>query len=383
MIGLGLTSEGMEALHSTLASHHCIRTTLRILDLQHTEVRTLTSFFEDGQVNYSDQEGAGSDRSASLSLFDPRFQSGLDSRSPAELTAGPNRLMAITYDVRAPGGSWVSVPVFTGPVTTVRRYGYVVRVECLGKEYLARHAMHSSKSWAKGTRKSDIIKDILTRVCGESSSLVDVPTLSQRTTKTVSLGSEDDPWALAQALAKECDYRLFYDGRGEARLSKPGGNVLYTFRSGQGGTVLTQPESGPDSFEQLINRVRITGVKPAKAKKGTPTPVGVALAPESHPLSPYKLGRNGVGMAWTLDEYDDNAKSKSAATASAKKKLDPYLDTPVSSSFTALPAPHLEIGDSCRLTTDTVSYVFAFGSSSLPLRCSEGQVVGLVGRVSR
>ena len=100
-------------------------------------------------------------------------------------------------------------------------------------------------------------------------------------------------------------------------------------------------------------------------------------------LNPYRLGRNGIGMAWTLSESDDNAKSKSAAVKSAEKKLEPKLDIPVSASFSALPAPHLEIGDRCQLSTDTVSFPFQFGSSSLPLRCDEGQTVGLTGRVSK
>ena len=379
MIGLGLTSTQLADLHATLATHHRLRIELRLLDLSHQELRWLTRFFDDGQVNYSDDGGATSDRSATASLFDPRFESGLDSRNPADVTAGPNRLLAISYEVAPPNGGWVSVPVFTGPVTSIRRRGYSVQVECLGKEYLARHAMHSTKSWAKGTPKSSIVQDILVRICGEAASRVTIPTWSQRTTKSVSLGSEDDPWKLAQQLADQCGYRLFYDGRGHARTApKKGGGVLYTFRDGQGGTVLTLPDSGPDAFDQLINRVRVTGVKPKKAKKGTPTPVGVAIAPKSHPRNPYRLGRNGVGMAWTLQESDDNAKSKSAAT-----KLAPKLETTVSASFTALPVPHLEIGDRCSLQTDTIGHTFQFGTSSLPLRCTETQTVGLVGRVSK
>lgn len=384
MIGLGLSTAALTGLHRTLTSHHLLRVTLRMLDPLHNQLRTLTGFFEDGQVNYSDDGAATTERSLSLMLFDPRFLSGLDSRNPADLTAGPNRLVQVRYEVKPAGRSWVSVPVFTGPITSVQRQGWMVEVECLGKEYLARHAMHSSKTWGKGTRKSDIIRDILTRVCGETSSLVDVPTLAQRTTKAVSLGSEDDPWDLAQKLAGECGRRLFYDGRGECRMrAKTGGNVVYRFRSGLGGNVLTMPESGPDAFDSLINRARVTGVKPAKAKKGTPTPVGVALAPKSHPLNPYRLGRNGVGLAWTLDESDDNAKSKSAAVKSAEKKLAPKLDIPVKASFTSLPAPHLEVGDLCELVTPTIVYQFRFGTSSLPLKCDQGQTVGLVGRVSK
>ena len=380
MIGLGLSTDALTGLHRTLTTHHLLRVTLRLLDQIHNQLRSLTGFFEDGQVNYSDDESATAERSLSLSLFDPRFLSGLDSRNPADMTAGPNRLVQVCYEVKPTGGSWASIPVFTGPVTAVKRQGWTLDVECLGKEYLARHAMHSSKTWAKGTRKTDIIQDILTRVCGESAELVDIPNLSQRTTKAVSLGSEDDPWTLAQTLAGECDQRIFYNGRGECRMrAKSGGNVVYRFRSGHGGNVLTMPESGPDAFDDLINRVRVTGVTP---KKGA-APVGVAIAPKSHQLHPYRLGRNGVGLAWTLDESDDNAKSKSAAVKSAEKKLAPKLDVPVRASFSALPAPHLEVGDLCELVTPTIVYPFRFGSSSLPLRCSEGQTVGLVGRVSK
>lgn len=384
MIGLGLTSTELARLHRTLASHHLLKVTLRLFDLDHRELRVLTPYFDDGQVNYSDTDGTTSDRSATLTLFDPRFRTGMDNRNPADRTAGPNRLIAIRYAVRPPNGPWVSIPVFCGPVTAVKRRGWYVQVECLGKEYLARHAMHSTKSWPKGTRKSSIVRDILIRVCGEDPSQVSIPTWPQRTSSALSLGSEDDPWKLAERLAGHCGYRLFYDGRGKARTArKSGSNVLFTFRDGAGGSVLTMPESGPDSFDQLINRVRVTGVKPKKAKKDTPTPVGVAIAPRSHPRSPYRLGRNGVGMAWTLQESDDHADSKKKATKTAKEKLQSKLVTPISASFTSLPVPHLEIGDLCSLQADTVGHRFRFGSASLPLRCSETQTVGLVGRVSK
>lgn len=377
MIGLGLTTAGIADLHRTLAGHHLIRTTLRVLDLAHNQLRTLTAFFEDGQVNYDGTDAATTDRSTTLTLFDPRFATGLDSRSPSDLTAGPERMLAITYSVAATrGGPWVDIPVFTGPITEVNRKGWTVNVECLGKEYLARHAMHSTKVWAKGTRKTDIILDIIVRVCGETASLVTIPTMAQRTTKATSLGSEDDPWTLAQTLAGECDQRLYYDGRGECRMMpKTPTNTVYTFRDGPGGTVLELPESGPDAFDSLTNRVRVEGSKPSY--------VGVAIAPASHPLNPYRLGRNGVGMAWTLSESDSDAKSKAAATKSAQAKLKPKLDVPVSANFSALPAPHLEIGDRCQLSTATAAFPFQFTSSSLPLRCDEGQTVGLTGRVSQ
>ena len=379
---LGLAPADMRAYLATLASNHEMNVTIDLLDLLHRRVGSLTQRLIDGQVDVD----AGAERvtrTCSVSLLDPQRATGLESATDTMPTY-VTRMLAITVSVRPPAVGatvqpWIDVPVFTGPVSRIERADDVLTVEAHGKEFLCAHAAHGTKTWPKGARKSDIVREVLTRMCGESTSRAHIDRTEDRLGAPITLTQNADAWAFCASLAGGT--HLWYDATGHARMSRNTARNMYTFHDGPGGTILDEPDTVSDAIETLVNRVIVTGNPPSDNK---PAPVAVAVAPYAYPLSPSRIARGGVGQAYTLEIDDNKATTMAQASARANAELNNALavDT-VKAEFKSLPVWHLEPGDRVSIQTARLGTEFLMQKYSLPLTHSGVMTVGANRAVSR
>ncbi|MET7741975.1 hypothetical protein [Streptomyces sp. NPDC005385] len=288
-----------------------------------------------------------------------------------------DRMIKVIYSVKVPQmNAWVDIPLFCGPVISMDRDDDVINVEAQGKEVLAKGAGWNTFTRKKNTNKVNVIKDILKDLAGENK--FDFPELSNKLPSDYSLGRESIPWDSAKSLTSGLSRQLFYDGRGYCRMRSLPGTPVFTFKSGDGGTVLTAPKLSYDSSE-LKNVIQVKGGIP----KGSKTAVNVYVAaPSTHPLSPQKLGRNGVPRRLLETIEDDTIRTKAEATEKAGTTLNDRLLQEVSVSFDAMPIPFLEPGDLCRIQTEEYATTFRLRQFSVSLVAGENMSVGTIKKLA-
>ncbi|MFD8618259.1 hypothetical protein [Streptomyces sp. NPDC059513] len=288
-----------------------------------------------------------------------------------------DKMIKVIYSVKVPQmNDWVDIPVFCGPVVSMNREDDVINIECQGKESLAKGATNKTFTRKKNTNKVNVIRDILRELAGETK--FDLVELNYKLPSTYSLGRWSIPWDVAKKLASGMSRQLFYDGRGYCRLRSFPGTPAFTFKAGDGGTVLDAPQITYDSTE-VKNAVWVKGGVP----KGSKTAVDAFVAaPASHPLSPQKLGRNGVNRYLMEIIEDDAIRSKAEATEKAGSVLNSRLLQEVEVTFNAMPIPHLEPGDVCRIQTDEYATTFRLYKFSIPLVAGNEMSVGWVKRMA-
>lgn len=362
---LGLTSAELELYHSALRSSHLERVRVLVTDLAGDVLATLSDKARvlDGAVTV-DATGDRSTRSLSLSLLDPAHALRFDTDSPDDGAIYQDRMLRVDHEVWVGGlGRWVPCTVFHGPVEKVSRPSpEVVNVECQGKEVLASGYLWRPLTLKKGAKRTDAIRTILRDRAGEDS--FSFPSYGATLPSALTLSAEQTPWQHARRVASSMDKQLFYDGRGVCVLRDAPGTVLYGFRSGDGGDVLT-PLSVAYSTEDLRNTVVVTGGKPKDKKK--PRPRAVAMADPTHPLAPGRLGRNGVARHLVESIQDDAIKSNAEAARRAKSVLDSRLLATVEVSFDSLRVPHLDPGDLVSVRTDAGALAFRLEKWTFPL----------------
>jgi hypothetical protein len=364
MIPLGLSAAEKGALEDTLTGTHSVHVTVQVLDLEgHHIGDPVTDKLLSGQVNI-DYAGAVT-RSCTLSLLDPRRSLHFDSESPTDGALYVDRMVKVVYSVKAPrGNDWFDIPVFCGPISSMDRTNDVVNIEAQGKEILAQGAAWKTKVYKKGHYRVDVIKSILRDLAGETK--FTFPEHSAKLPHDLSVGRESIPWHVARKIAKGMNMQLFYDGRGVARLRHHPASSQFTFKSGDGGSVLTPPQI-TYSTENLKNIVWVRGKGKVSVSRA---------APHSHPLSPQKLGRNGVPR-YLLDSVQDTTiRTRAEAVDVAKTRLNDALLSAIDVSFDAMSIPHLEPGDMVRVTTDDFSNAFRIHQMSIPLVVGGNMSVG-------
>lgn len=369
MISLGLTAAEQRRFHDVLASSHTVDIIVRVLDMAHQYVADVSGLLLDGQVNIdSDAEVT---RNATLSLRDPANIVRLDTGAPADGALYVDRMIQIHYVVSDPNSmsSW-SVPLFTGPITKMSRTVDVVNLECQGKEQLCKPPTVAwfTKSYGKGTKKTTIVRLIMQQLAGETR--FTIPDWGSTTASTVTVPYNADIWATAKKIAgSRALVHLFYDGRGVCMLRRTPSAPVFTFRTGDGGTVVSAPQINYE-MDRVRNAVRVTGATPKATKtKKNPKPVtAVVAAPRSHPLSTYSLGRNG-GQRIMLEEVsDDGMKTTAQCVSLGRARLADLLLEAVDVSFDARVIPHLEPEDIYVLSTPDVSLTARVKRLTIPLR---------------
>ena len=397
MLDLGLHRADRRAFHRALTDHHGIRVRVTVLNLEHEPLGDLTNDVLDGQVNID--ADAEVTRSLTVTFLDRRRTLDFDSDSPANGALYANRMLRVAYEVRVDAfGDWVNVPIFTGPVIKLDRTDDEVTVECQGKELLALAQAWRPMTIKKGTPKVDAIRRLLRERAGESR--FDLPDMAEKLPKRVTIGRESQPWLVARKIAESMDRQLFYDGRGVCRMRRYPGNAGYTFNDGDGGDVLTAPQVA-FSMDEVANAVWVKGGKPKHGKpknwadltdqekedlrKEWDKERGVRYfhtAPRSHPLSPWRLGRNGEPR-YLLHVIDNDAiRSEKQARTIGRRVLHHKLRQLVEVTFDSLPVPHLEPEDRVRVHTDQLGMTLRVGQVSIPLKHDQAQSNGYLAKRS-
>lgn len=371
---LGLTNAERGVFHQTLRSSHTRRIIVRVLNLEGDIKADVSERVLDGEVVVD--HNAEVTRSLTLSLLDPNHTLNFDTDSPDDGALFADRMLQVIYSVRVEGlTERVNVPVFTGPVTKLDRKGDVVDVEAQGKEALAMGAMWRPITLKKGMRKTTAIRTILEDRAGETRfDFLDLDQLrNPGLPKARSYDRWTTPWEAAQRLARSMDLQLFYDGRGVATLRHLPRKPVYTFNDGTGGEILSDVAIS-NTMGDVINTVVVVGAKPKGAKEHVGA---VVVADKSHPLSPWRLGRNGVPRHLVYRVSDTSIRTHERAKAKADRILKDRLLSTVDVTLDVLPIPHLDPGDIVRVVSGDIDVHFRLRQFTIPLGASGDPVMSL------
>jgi hypothetical protein len=327
------------SLRDTLRASYEMRIRASLLDLEGDTLRPLR--VTDGQVN--GDAGGVPTRTASVDMLD----------APE---VGPNRMVRVEYGVLTAAG-WVDLPLITGvvPPNGAERQGRVTSVTLHGKESLAFAPVLRPVTVPGRMHADKAIRVLLGEHSGETRfDLGDMPRLG----RDVTVERGESLWSGVQTIARRVGRQVFYDGRGVCVGRRPPGNRSVTFRDGNRGSVLSVPARSM-SGEDVINVVDVTGGTPKGAKK--PIRVPALVAPSSHPLSPRKLGRNGVPRSLPLAIEDDSIRSTAEARERQRAELRDGLRRGLEVAVDVVPDPRVE-------ELDLVGVQFDFWSVSVRLR---------------
>lgn len=374
MLPLGLSAADQQAFHAALASSHSIKIRVQILDLQHRALDDVSDMLIDGAVNVD--RDAEVTRSCSMTLADPNRILGLDAASPDKGVVYLNRMIRVLYCVKSPTmADWVSVPVFTGPVTKVSRSDDTVSVECQGKEALSKPPMifWSTFTLPAGIPRTDAIQACMLQA-GENR--FDIVHSSVRLPNPSTISGESAPWDQARYFLGYSQRQMFYDGRGYLRLRPFTTTTQFTFRTGDGGTITGYPQVEYNA-DDVRNIVLVKG--PIVA--GSKTPIRAFMAaPISHPLSEASLARGSVPGRRVEIIEDDSIRSHAEALSMARARLDQLLMQAIDMRFESLVIPHLEPGDLIRVVTPEFSTTMAANAFTIPLVAGESMSIGYLKR---
>lgn len=373
MLTGGRTAAEQRSLRATLAQTHRSRTLVRVEALDGTPGADLTAYFDDGQVDLDNS--AAVTRTATLTLIDPNRSLPFDSDAPSDTALFMDRMLRVSSSTLV-GDEWMTLPVFTGPVTKLDRDGDTVIAECQGKEVLSMGSAWAPMTLSKGMKKTDAIRRILTERGGET--FFDIPDHAARLPKHITLGREAVPWLVARRIARSMSLQLFYDGAGRCVLRKVPGVVGFAFSTER--HVTSDPQVSWSS-DNVVNAVYVLGGIPKGSKTHVHAP---AVAPRNHPLSPWRLGRDDAPRYLTPNGQvvrDDLLKTVAECQARADRIVHDGLLMGVDVSFDSVPVPFLDPSDLCRVDEVT----FRLGKYSLPLSMASGQAmsVGYHKRVTR
>jgi hypothetical protein len=341
MLSLGVSVDVEKAYYRQLAGTYTLKTVLQIMDLQHNVISTVSHLLQDGGVTAelvtTDDDKAtevGVQQTYSCHLLDPGRSLGFDSRSPADASIFLDRMLKViesVYVVQPEYTGWVDCPVFCGPITKFDRDNDVVSVEAQSKEAIAESPAHRNATY-KGNKVAAITQMLVDT--GEDLQHIDLPIDTSTTAKDIVFVWETHPWAQAWLLAKSLTKTLFYDGRGVARMTDNSSSSVFTF---DGTMISGLPQQSTDG-SNVRNAVKVIGSKSSISY--------TAELPDTHPLSPVSLGRNGKKRYLMDDPTENSDLTKQAdVTALAVKMLDDVSRTVVETTFEAFPVWNLEIGD--------------------------------------
>jgi len=373
MQSLGLSAANYKIYLATLASSYEFKVTVQILTNEHQVVSTISNRLLDGQVDAEGvlmQDGrVDVSRTCSLELLDVGRTLGFDSDSPADGALYLDRMVRVIYSVRCPFG-WVDVHVFTGPVIKVDRDDDVVSVEAHGKEEFGLGQAWNSYTY-KGT-KFEALRGLLRRM-GEADKYMDLPSTKEKLVKPVAIGRETQLWPTAFGLASSMNRILFYDGMGVVRTPlKSDARSRLTFRGGNGGLLCSEPQISY-STDDMRNCALVRGGKPKGSKKAVSATV---VAPASHALNPFKIGRRGWGRYYAEVEENTDIRTQAKATARANALLKAALAQQTEATWQCLPVPHLDPWDIVTVATGRSTVTVRTRRFSLPLMADELMTVG-------
>jgi hypothetical protein len=371
MISIGKKRSDERALDDLMLSAHSIFIRVRLLDLDHKYKKDLTTYFSDGNVTV-DSEGETT-RALDLTLLDPLGRVNLDPDDASENSIFIADMISIIYVVVDPQRSkQYEVPVFCGPISSVERNDTDVVIKALGKESLGMTNLWDGRHFKEGQEKTWVIKQILKDLIGETR--LDVADKKAKLPHDMKLNREDAPWKVAKNIAASMNMQLFYDGRGVAVMRKR--HSVAEFELNQD-WLSEEPQVAYD-LSLVINAVEVIGGKPKKAKK----PVKArAIAPRTHPLSPWRIGRSGTPRYLWVSIQDDSIRTEKECRELANKTLKNALLIGVTVSADGVPNPRLQELDVVRFRSDHVTLSAPLKKFTIPLIAGVDSSYGYVRRV--
>ena len=374
MIQLGLSSGAQRALLKTLATEHIISCTLSLMDLDHKPLGRIQGQILEGQVNYDAKVQVS--RQLQVTITDPRRKALVDHEDGSPRL---NRMIRVHYNVWVPGYEWISIPVFTGPITSTSRNSEegTLSIEAMGKQYLSKGPTEEPRTFAKGRNRVATIRTILHELAGETR--FKLPTgWSAKLAKKISMSRESSAWSYATIIARSMNAQLYYDGWGNVRLRKVPVRPSFTFRSGKGEMIVDLPVE-TESSEDLFNKSVVTGAIP----KGRKSPlVGRAALPPNHRYSPQSLKRGGRIKNYIIRIDDDSLRTQKEVDDAAERAIERVQVAQRYVTFTSLPMPLLEEGDLIVVDTEEVQVTAPMDQMSLPLRHDGVSTIGYLDKVS-
>lgn len=375
MIPLGLSAADLALFNRSLSTHHSVKVTVQVLNLNHGYLFDMSDQLLDGQVTID--ADAEVTRSLSIQLLDPSRSLQLDSQSPADGALFYDRMIRVVYSVKSvllP--RWVDVPIFCGPITKMSRTADVINLEAQGKEILAMPPVVAwfTKSWGKGTNRAALVRALLRDFVGETK--FSIPAYSATTPGPVAVTSESNLWAVCKSVNGSVASRfIFYDGRGVLVMRGAPTSSTYTFKTGVGGNITTIPNVTYD-ISAVRNVVRVRGAVP----KGKKTPVTATVGlPSTNVMNHYRMGRNSKPRVLLEVIEDDNMKTAAQCKALATRRVNSLALQAVDVTFDAMVAPHLEPNDVYTIKTPDLAMNARYKRATIPLKSS----IGTVGYLSR
>lgn len=375
MIDLGLSPAGLRALLATLASPHQIDVSVSILDMDHRPVGKLAGRITGGQVNIDSQ--AEVTRQLQLTFVDEDKTVRVDTQDGRPEM---RRMVQVVYRVKVIEviEDWVSIPIFTGPITNVDRDGELVTLEARGKEHLCLSPVWRSRTYPQGSNRIALTRTILADLTGETR--FSFPKgWTHRTSKIVALTKAEPAWAQCKIITNGIRAQLFYDGRGTARIRRRPVRTTFTFKDGDGGMLLSSPKVA-ESSEDLVNLVRVVGAVPTGKKNPL---VAEEPLPRSHPHSPGAMARNGVANYFPEEIEDDALRTQAEVDATAKRRVQEIQLDEQMVTFDCLPMPLLEEGDPFVVDAKDAKVTARMSQMTIPLTHDGRSNIGYIAPASR
>lgn len=366
-----LTAAQRTAYEDALVSSHRISLDVDVYDGNEDYLERLDAVVISGQVD-ADITGAIT-KTLALEVADPGTKFTFDPLG----TLGADRFVQVWYKVWVDSlALFVRVPVFYGPVSHYSRNGSRVSIEAQGKEALLLPPVAPYTPGIPASRDLSAWLKSAAQAHGEERFGYGFATDSKRLPKdfTIQAVNELGLWPLMLKAAAACDRQLYYDGRGFLCVRPwPRNPARWVFED-----VLDTPAVSFD-LRDVRNTVKVYGAD----NKGHSVLRGKWELQNSHPLSARSLARNGKDRILLETVKTDNAKltpadAKTMAKRIGLQKSQGVLDV----SFSALPVPHLELGDVVRVSAPTVDTTFVLKKFSLPLTGDGAMSVGRTGSVS-
>lgn len=387
-LGFAPGSSEEAAYLARLFSNHDFAISLDLVKLDHTPIRSLLDqttnqpLTLEGQINL--QRDSAVRRTATFTFDDPEHSLHLDADSPWEGATFADRMIRVRHTVTVAGIGKVTATPFIGPITKVSRDGDTVAVECQDKACLALTGGPPVKV-TKGSNAVDAIRKVMAQATGETK--FRLPSGMKRNLhKAYATGWHDEasPWVVCSRIAAQLDRQLFYSCDGYLSL-RPLPKLASLTATG---LAVTSPVTVDWDASEVRNIVRVTGTLAPKKKKTTradakpqlerpPTKLSaVAVAAPNHPLSPSKLGRNGVPRYLPVLIEGAVYKSLAQARQLASSTLTKDLGLTTGVAFDMVPVFHLDVGDLITVKTSAGTLTVRLEEGSIPITVSGDMSVG-------
>lgn len=356
-----LDADTLRDYRKTIRGSHSVTPAASVLSLGGKPLYSIRQHILDGKINIDSE--ADVVRSATLVVVDPDRDLAFDTDSPSDGALYADRMVRVSVDVLGPLlDEPIRVPLITGPIVKMSRDDALVTLEIQDPSRFGMGQAWRGRTYKKGTRKTAIIRDILTDYLGQSR--MSIPQSTKRISRPLTIAPDDQPWLVAKKVAASMNRQLFFDGRGVAILRRWPDNRAWTFAADRpGATILTPPRVEPD-FSTIRNAVAVKGAKPKGAKKA----IQVRLTAGSrHPLNPKRLAPNGAGLYLVERIDDDSIRTRDDARDLARRILRDRLREATPALFDAVPAYHLDPGDLIGVETDTFETEARIRKTTIPI----------------